>query len=224
MAEFLANHLWFEVTPETVSAISALISLILADLILAGDNALIIGMVASQLPQHLRKKALVWGMGIAIVARILFSLVAVYLLRIPGLQIVGGLLLLWIAWQLYRNLKRAETKGPKAREQKTHWYSRFIKSKNAVLTTAIVEIGIADISLSLDNVLVVAGAAIDHPYIMVVGLVLSIALLGAAATVIARLMAKYKWLGLVGVVLIAIIGLQILWHGVGSVEKYFGLA
>ena len=224
MAEFLSNYLWFELSPENLSALTALISVILADLILAGDNALIIGMVASQLPPHLRKKALIWGMGIAIVARILFSLVAVYLLRIPGLQVVGGLLLLWIAWQLYRNLKRAEAKDHHAKEHKTPWYARYLKSKDAVMTTAIIEIGIADISLSLDNVLVVAGAAIDHPYIMVAGLVLSIALLGAAATVIARVMEKYKWLGLVGVILITLIGLRILWDGVLSVEKYLGLA
>ena len=223
MSEFIASILWFDVSPDFLSQITALTTVIIADLVLAGDNALIIGMVASQVEPRFRRKALLWGMVIAIIARIIFSLIAVYLLKIPGLQLIGGFLLLWISWSLYRNLKKAEEKEPSNHTNKSAWYHRFYKPKHAGFAAAMIEIAIADISLSLDNVLVVAGAALDHPYIMILGLILSIALLGAAATFIAKLMGKYKWLGLVGVILVALIGLQITWHGVEALQKYFGM-
>ncbi|MDI9409669.1 MAG: YjbE family putative metal transport protein [Candidatus Pacebacteria bacterium] len=224
MTDYLISLLGLDLSPESLSAMTAFFTVIVADLVLAGDNALIIGMVASQLQPQYRRKALFWGMVIAVVARILMSLVAVYLLKVPGLQLVGGLLLLWISWNLYTRIKKPKVKDHSKSLDEKAWWHRFYKPKNATFAAAMINISIADISLSLDNVLVVAGAALDHPYIMILGLVLSIALLGAAATFIAKLMEKYKWLGLVGVVLIAIIGVQISWHGIVALQQFFGMA
>ena len=172
------------------------IQIILLDLVLAGDNAIIIGMVASQFPNEQRKKIIFWGIGAAIVLRIIFTLITAYLLQITGLRLIGGLLLLYVCYKLYVDVVKgnaSEEKSPSV--------------ENTSLFKAITTIIIADVTMSLDNVLAVAGAAKDHYYLLIFGLVLSIALMAVAANLISQWIKKYKWiawLGLLATVFVAI--------------------
>ena len=158
--------------------------IVFIDLVLAGDNAIVIGMVASQFDHDLRKKIIFWGIGAAIVLRILFTLITAYLLQINGLKIIGGLLLLYIAYKLYKDVIKNES----AEEQK-------IKTDNSTFFKAVMTIIIADVSMSLDNVLGVAGAAKQHYLLLVFGLILSILLMATVANIISKWIKKYKWIG-----------------------------
>ena len=174
--------------------------IILIDLVLAGDNAIIIGMVASQFDENLRKKIIFWGIGAAIILRILFTLITAYLLQINGLKFIGGLLLLYIAYKLYKDvIKNEDLDQPK------------IKTDNPNFFKAILTVIIADVSMSLDNVLGVAGAAKDHYFLLVFGLVLSIVLMATAATLISNWIKKYKWIGWVGLVAILIVAIELIY-------------
>ena len=170
--------------------------IVLIDLVLAGDNAIIIGMVASQFDPELRKKIIFWGIGAAIILRIFFTLITAYLLQINGLKTIGGLLLLYIAYKLYKDvIKNEDSKNPK------------IKTKNPNFFNAIMTVVIADVSMSLDNVLGVAGAAKQHYFLLVFGLILSIVLMATVATIISKWIKKYKgigWLGLIAILAVAI--------------------
>ena len=169
--------------------------IIFIDLVLAGDNAIIIGMVASQFPAEQRKKIIFWGIGAAIVLRILFTLATAYLLQISGLRLIGGVLLLYICYKLYVDVVKQNEK------------SEDIKIDNSSFLKAITTVILADITMSLDNVLGVAGAARDHYYLLVFGLVLSIILMATAATLISGWIKKYKfiaWVGLLAVLIVAI--------------------
>ena len=174
--------------------------IVFIDLVLAGDNAIIIGMVASQFPTEQRKKIIFWGIGAAIILRIIFTLLTAYLLQITGLRLIGGLLLLFICYKLYDDvIKDKESDQKKLEVDK----SSFLKA----ITTVI----IADVTMSLDNVLGVAGAARDHYLLLIFGLVLSIVLMATAATLISRWIKKYRWIGWIGLIAILIVAIELIY-------------
>jgi len=174
--------------------------IVFIDLVLAGDNAIIIGMVASQFKDDLRKKIIFWGIGAAIVLRIIFTLITAYLLQINGLKTFGGLLLLYIAYKLYKDVIRNGINEDKK-----------IKTDNSNLFKAIMTVIIADVSMSLDNVLGVAGAARDHYVLLVFGLILSILLMATVATIISKWIKKYKWIGWVGLLAILAVAIELIY-------------
>lgn len=175
------------------------------NIVLSGDNAVLIALAAAGLPANQRGKAIMFGMVMAVVLRIILSVAAVKLLAIPGLLLVGGLLLLWIAWTFFRELRsqdKAEEEGLRGEaDQKT-------------LMTALWQIVVADVSMSLDNVLAVAGAAHGNLEMLIIGLVISILLMGVAATLISRLLERYRWIAYLGVALIVWIGVKMIWEDV----------
>ena len=177
--------------------------IVFIDLVLAGDNAIIIGMVASQFDQNLRKKIIFWGIGAAVVLRIIFTLITAYLLQINGLKTIGGILLLYIAYKLYKDVIKNEG----TEEQK-------IKKHNSTFFKAILTVIIADISMSLDNVLGVAGAAKQHYILLVFGLVLSILLMATVANIISKWIKKYKWIGWLGLLAILVVALELIYSDI----------
>ena len=174
--------------------------IVFIDLVLAGDNAIIIGMVASQFEHERRKKIIFWGIGAAIVLRIIFTLITAYLLQINGLKFIGGLLLLYIAYKLYEDV----IKNKSLDEQK-------ISVKKSSFFKAILTVIIADVSMSLDNVLGVAGAAKDHYVLLVFGLILSIVLMATVANVISKWIKKYKWIGWLGLLAIVVVAVELIY-------------
>jgi YjbE family integral membrane protein len=168
--------------------------IVLIDLVLAGDNAIIIGMVASQFDNKLRKKIIFWGISAAIILRIFFTLITAYLLQINGLKFIGGLLLLYIAYKLYKDVIKNEVS-----------VNQTIKSGQSTFFKSIVTVIIADVSMSLDNVLGVAGAAKDHYFLLVFGLILSIILMATVANIISKWIKKYKWIGWLGLLAIVVV-------------------
>ena len=174
--------------------------IVFIDLVLAGDNAIIIGMVASQFKDEIRKKIIFWGIGAAIILRIVFTLIISYLLQINGLKTIGGLLLLYIAYKLYKDVIRNEIKDDKK-----------IKADNPSFFKAIITVIIADVSMSLDNVLGVAGAAREHYVLLVFGLILSIVLMATVATVISKWIKKYKWIGWIGLLAILAVAIELIY-------------
>ena len=176
------------------------LQIVFIDLVLAGDNAIIIGMVASQFDHNLRKKIIFWGIGAAVVLRIIFTLITAYLLQINGLKTIGGILLLYIAYKLYKDvIKNEDQDKPK------------IKTDNSTLFKAIMTVIVADVSMSLDNVLGVAGAARDHYILLVFGLILSIFLMAVVATIISKWIKKYKWIGWLGLLAILAVAIELIY-------------
>ncbi len=184
------------ITPEQIAVLT---QIILIDLILAGDNAIIIGMVASKFPLEQRKKIIFWGIGGAVVLRIILTLLTAYLLQITGLRLIGGLLLLYIVYKLYVDV----VKGSKSKSN--------VKVNNSNFLKAIWTILLADFTMSLDNVLGVAGAAGDHYYLLIFGLVLSIILMATAATLISNWIKKYKWIAWAGLIAILIVAIELIY-------------
>ena len=178
--------------------------IVLIDLVLAGDNAIIIGMVASQFPTEQRKKIIFWGIGAAVVLRIIFTLITAYLLQITGLRLIGGILLLYICYRLYVDVIKMN--GNAEENVKKVDNSSFMKA----ITTVI----LADVTMSLDNVLGVAGAARDHYMLLIFGLVLSIVLMATAATLISGWIKKYKWIGWVGLLAILFVAIELIYTDV----------
>jgi len=174
--------------------------IVFIDLVLAGDNAIIIGMVASQFKDEIRKKIIFWGIAAAIVLRIIFTLITAYLLQINGLKTIGGLLLLYIAYKLYTDVIKNKINDDKK-----------IKTSDANFFKAIMTVIIADVSMSLDNVLGVAGAARDHYVLLVFGLILSIILMATVATVISKWIKKYKWIGWLGLLAILAVAIELIY-------------
>ena len=174
--------------------------IVFIDLVLAGDNAIVIGMVASQFDNDLRKKIIFWGIGAAIILRIIFTLITAYLLQINGLKTIGGLLLLYIAYKLYKDVIKSQIE-----EQKK------IKVDNLNLSKAVITIIITDVSMSLDNVLGVAGAAKDHYILLVFGLILSILLMATVATIISKWIKKYRWIGWLGLLAILAVAIELIY-------------
>ncbi len=178
--------------------------IVFIDLVLAGDNAIIIGMVASQFPTEQRKKIIFWGIGAAVVLRIIFTLITAYLLQITGLRLIGGILLLYICYRLYVDVIKMN--GNAEENVKKVDSSSFMKA----ITTVI----LADVTMSLDNVLGVAGAARDHYMLLIFGLVLSIVLMATAATLISGWIKKYKWIGWVGLLAILFVAIELIYTDV----------
>ena len=178
--------------------------IVLIDLVLAGDNAIIIGMVASQFDANIRKKIIFWGIGFAIILRIALTLVTTYLLQINGLKTIGGLLLIYVAYKLYKDVIKS---NEDAKEQK-------IKTENSNLFKAIMTIIIADFSMSLDNILGVAGAAKQNYVLLVFGLILSIFLMATLANIIAKWIKKYKWIGWLGLLAILAVALELIYSDI----------
>ena len=174
--------------------------IVFIDLVLAGDNAIIIGMVASRFKDEIRKKIIFWGIGAAIVLRIVFTLITAYLLQINGLKTIGGLLLLYIAYKLYKDVIKKEINDDKK-----------IETDSSTFFKAIMTVVIADVSMSLDNVLGVAGAARDHYVLLVFGLILSILLMATVATIISKWIKKYKWIGWLGLLAILAVAIQLIY-------------
>ena len=174
--------------------------IVLIDLVLAGDNAIIIGMVASQFKDEVRKKIIYWGIGAAIVLRIAFTLITAYLLQINGLKTIGGLLLFYIAYKLYKDVIKNGINDVKK-----------IGTDSPTFFKAIMTVVIADVSMSLDNVLGVAGAARDHYVLLVFGLILSILLMATVATIISKWIKKYKWIGWLGLFAILAVALELIY-------------
>lgn len=185
------------------SQLTAFVSVVLIDVVLAGDNAVVVGTAAAGLPPKQQRQVIVVGSALALVARVAFALVATRLLAIIGLTLAGGLLLLWVAWKIWRELRRGQdTPEGDGSGGKT-------KSFGA----AVVQVAVADISMSLDNVLAIAGAAHDHPWIMVFGLVLSIGLMAVAAGIIARMIDRYRWIAYVGLLIVLAVACKMIWEG-----------
>ena len=184
------------VTPEQITILT---QIILIDLVLAGDNAIIIGMVASKFPLEQRKKIIFWGIGGAVVLRIILTLLTAYLLQITGLRLIGGVLLLYIVYKLYVDVVRGSN------------HESDIKVDNSNFLRAIWTILLADFTMSLDNVLGVAGAAGDHYYLLVFGLVLSIVLMATAATLISNWIKKYKWIAWAGLLAILLVAIELIY-------------
>lgn len=209
----------------TYQGLIALLQVIGIDLVLAGDNAIVIGLAAAGLPKEQRGKAILVGIAAATVLRIGFALATTYLLSIVGLVLAGGILLLWVCWKMWRELRQGHGDEARAEEALT---GEDLDADGTVaggapvktFAQAATQIVIADISMSLDNVLAVAGAAREHPTVLVVGLGLSIALMGIAATFIARLLNKHRWIAYVGLAIIVYVALKMIWEGWHQVEPW----
>ena len=202
----------------TAAGFSALLQVIAIDLVLAGDNAIVIGLAAAGLPVEQRKKAILIGVIAATALRILFAAITVQLLAILGLLLVGGILLLWVCWKMWRELRTSHAEEHEATEALSNSNldgdgSVAGKAPRKTLRQAATQIVIADVSMSLDNVLAVAGAARDHFTVLIIGLVLSIALMGLAATFIARLLHRFRWIAYIGLLIILYVALDMIYRG-----------
>lgn len=211
----------------TPDALVALGQVIMIDLVLAGDNAIVIGLAAAGLPKDQRNKAILVGIIAATVLRIVFALLTTQLLQVLGLLLVGGILLLWVCWKMWRELRDGGTHDIDAVEALS---DEDVNKDGAVAKTAqrktfaqaTIQIVVADVSMSLDNVLAVAGAAHEHPTVLVFGLVLSIALMGIAASFIARLLQKHRWIAYVGLAIILYVALEMIYRGAMEVWPHLG--
>ena len=202
----------------TAEGFAALLQVMAIDLVLAGDNAIVIGLAAAGLAKEHRAKAILIGIIAATVLRIFFALITTQLLAVVGLLLAGGLLLLWVCWKMWTELRNGHSSEERAEEALTE---TDINADGTIagggptktLKQAAWQIIIADVSMSLDNVLAVAGAARDHPTVLIIGLVLSIALMGLAATFVARLLNKHRWIAYVGLAVILYVALDMIWRG-----------
>ena len=192
------------------SELAALGQVLLIDLVLAGDNAIVVGLVAARLPKEQRAKVIMIGILAATFMRILFAVGTSQLLQIIGLTLAGGVLLLWVCWKLWREIAAANQQED-ANDPASALSLQQKQPKT--MRQAIIQIVLADISMSLDNVLAVAGAAQEHTWVLIVGLSVSVVLMGVAATVIANLLKKYHWLAYVGLVTILYVAIKMIWEG-----------
>jgi YjbE family integral membrane protein len=188
----------------------ALAQVLMIDVVLAGDNAVVIGLAAARVPVAMRKKVIFWGLIAAVVLRIAMAAVAVQLLAIIGLTLAGGILLLWVCWRMWRDIAG----------DKDHIAPQIENTASA--KRAIIQILVADLSMSLDNVLAVAGAARDHLDVLIIGLLMSVGLMGAAANFIARLLERYRWVAYIGLLIVVYVALSMIYHGWEEVAKVVG--
>jgi YjbE family integral membrane protein len=203
-------------------ALGALFQVIMIDLVLAGDNAVVIGLAAAGLPHRVRRKAIVVGIGAATVLRIAFASVAVQILAVTGLLLAGGILLLWVCWKMWQELRAAHHGHAEmqhlAEVGAADPEAGGVKLKRAkTLRDAVVQIIVADVSMSLDNVLAVAGAAQQHLVALIFGLALSVALMGFASAFIAHLLERHRWIGYLGLVIILMVALKMVYAGLDDV-------
>jgi len=206
------------------SELTALATVIIIDLVLAGDNAVVVGMAAAGLASDVRKKAIVFGIGAAALLRIIFAIFTAELLSVIGLVLAGGLLLLWVCWKLWRELRSGglnvaplDNDAVDANPYGTPGGGGMGTGPRKTLGQALTQIVVADVSMSLDNVLAVAGTARHHLWVLVVGLALSVALMGIAATLIARLLHRFRWISYLGLILIAWVAIAMIWEGARAV-------
>ena len=181
----------------------ALLQVLMIDVVLAGDNAVVIGLAAAKVPPALRKKVIVWGLAVAVGLRIGLAAIAVSLMQVIGLRLAGGILLLWVCWRFWRDI-RSGAHGA---------HDAPALTAGASLKRAILQIVLADVSMSLDNVLAVAGAAVGHLDVLVIGLLLSVALMGTAANYIAKLLERYRWISYIGLAIVLYVAVTMVWHG-----------
>jgi YjbE family integral membrane protein len=179
----------------------ALAQVLMIDIVLAGDNAVVIGLAAARVPKNLRRKVILFGLGAAVLLRVGMAFIAVNLMQIIGLTLAGGILLLWVSWRFWRDISGAHDK-----------HHAEIDT-NTSLQRAILQIVLADVSMSLDNVLAVAGAARDHLDVLAIGLLMSVALMGVAANLIARLLERYRWISYIGLAIVIYVAVSMIWSG-----------
>jgi YjbE family integral membrane protein len=198
---------------DLVSQLLALVQVIFIDLVLAGDNAIVVGMAAASVPLADRRRVIIWGTAAAVVLRILFALVTTQLLAIIGLTLAGGLLLTFVAYQMYRELRTHGQDEVTPEEALEEGETKQPKT----VAAAVWQVALADLSMSLDNVLAVAGAAKDHLEILVVGLVISIIMMALAANFIAKLIHKHRWVAWIGLIIIAYVAMDMIVRGLMQV-------
>ena len=199
----------------SIGALEALVNVILVDLVLAGDNAIVVGIAVAGLPVHQRWRVMMLGIAAATLLRIVFASVTVQLLQIIGLLLAGGLLLLWVCWKLWRELRsgRLVDTGGGAREVTGDIAPGSAAAPTKTMRQAVTQIIVADVSMSLDNVLAVAGVAREHERVLIFGLVLSVAFMGLAAGVIARLLGRFQWIAYVGLAIIFYVAIRMIYDG-----------
>ena len=200
------------------AAFAAFMQVLLIDLVLAGDNAIVVGALAAGLPAEQRKKVILIGVLAALVLRIIFALMVTWLLGIVGLVLAGGLLLLWVAWRMYRDIKGHAGESAGSPEIVGDEHSGIKSTKT--FAGAAWGVAVADVSMSLDNVLAVAGAAREHPGILIVGLIFAVALMGIAANIIAQYIERYRWIAWVGLVVIVYVAGKMIVEGWSEVQPY----
>lgn len=200
-------------------ALAAFIQVLLIDLVLAGDNAIVVGALAAGLPAEQRKKVILIGVIAALVLRIIFALTVSWLLGIVGLVLAGGLLLLWVAWRMYRDIHHGAVGESAGSPEITGDEGSGIPAAKSFAAAAW-SVAIADVSMSLDNVLAVAGAAREHPGILIVGLIFAVALMGIAANIIAQYIERYRWIAWVGLIVILYVALKMIWEGFHEVHPH----
>ena len=203
------------------AAFAAFVQVLMIDLVLAGDNAIVVGALAAGLPPEQRRKVILIGVLAALVLRVGFALIITQLLQVVGLILAGGILLLWVAWKMWRELRHdGESVGSPEIEGDEHSGIRSAKS----FAGAVWAVAVADISMSLDNVLAVAGAAREHPGILIVGLIFAVALMGLAANIIAKYIERYRWIAYVGLAVIIYVAGKMIWEGWHDVAPVLGFA
>ena len=195
--------------PGLLRDLSAFLQVLLVDLTLAGDNAVVVGLAVAGLPARQKRPAIIVGIAAATVLRVLLGAVTLQLLEIVGLLLAGGVLLLWVCWKMFRELRRRHATMPGAEPSKT-------------LMQAMIQIVLADLSMSLDNVLAVAGAAQGNVWVLVVGLAMSVVLMGAAANLVASLLERYRWIAWMGLLVVLYISLKMIWEGGHEVGRHLG--
>jgi YjbE family integral membrane protein len=197
-------------------SIAALLQVILIDIVLAGDNAVVIGLAAALVPKPQRRRVIFWGLAAAVILRMTLAMVTATLLAVIGLTFAGGILLLWVSWRLYREIKRSheDALGATTIADMRHGIiPPSLPSPTPDVRRAILQIAIADLSMSLDNVLAVAGAAMNHVWVLTIGLLLSVALIGFAASMIANLLQRHPWISYAGLIIIFYVALRMIYFG-----------
>ena len=196
-------------------AVAALIQVILIDIAMAGDNAIVIGLAATRVPKQDRRKVIFGGLAAAVVLRLVLAVMTATILERIGLMFAGGILLLWVAWRLYRDIHHSHDDriGAKALTHDVDHAGHCAPAPQHDVRKAIIQIAVADVSMSLDNVLAVAGAAMKHVWVLVVGLMLSIALMGFAASLVARLLQRHPWISYAGLTIVVYVALRMIYFG-----------
>jgi YjbE family integral membrane protein len=192
------------------SELIALLQIIVIDVVLAGDNAIVVGMAASRVAPELRAKVIFWGIAGAVILRIAFAAVTVQLLAIVGLTLAGGILLLWVCWKMYRELRHASHPAPAGAAVSS---TEAETARPLGFWSAIAQIVIADVSMSLDNVLAVAGAAKGHTGVLIIGLAVAVVLMAVAASFIAKLLARFPWVTWLGLAIVLYVAVEMMWRG-----------
>jgi YjbE family integral membrane protein len=209
----------------TADGLTALLQVVMIDLVLAGDNAVVIGLAAASLPPDQRRRAILVGILAATALRILFAAAATQLLQVLGLLLVGGILLLWVCWKMWREIRTSshqQSVGEMLLVHATDGRTISGPAERKTFGQAAIQIVVADVSMSLDNVLAVAGAAREHPFILVFGLLLSIALMGIAADLVGRLLQKHRWIAYIGLAIVVYVACEMIYRGAHKLTPMIG--